>query len=153
MAMEELFVPNTNESQITSRFVARYVAKTAAREVIPAAIDYIMHKTGLSDSTGPNPATAGATSIRNETRQHYNRVQTLERLDDRLAKQLAVDRPRFEAMAGSLVLVSVAGTDAMIGPRVSGMGTPLLTSDPAIIGPPNDCYGTPGWYAGLGVVH
>ncbi len=128
-SMSVLFRDGTTESDIDySEFVKSYVADVSARWVIPVAIDYIMERTGLSDRIGPAPA--GNQNLRNESRQHYNRVDALNRIDALLATRIAVNTKDFAVVADVLLRPNTGGRS--FGIAVSSQGTGFLTADPDV---------------------
>lgn len=127
--LDRTFQPNTRESDITSEFVGGYVAMIATRRCIPAAINYHMEKTGLSDSIGQGIGGAGALDgLSSETRQHYDRVRSLQELDGMLRTSLREGYADFRVLAGSMVRGSSTAVDS--APGVSTFALPWISQSP-----------------------
>jgi hypothetical protein len=127
--LERLFTAGTTEADITSEFVAGYTAMVATRRVIPAAINYHMEKTGLSDTIGTGLGGAsGNPNLTPETRQHYDRVAELRNLDGMLREAIQQGQDDFQELATALLRRRTAVADS--GPALSTVATGMKTEDP-----------------------
>jgi hypothetical protein len=122
--MAYLFLPDVAETDLPDDFVRGYVGDAATRTAMPFCIDYYSTNTGLSDTLQPAPV--GNPIIRAATRQQYNRVDQLQKIDALLAARMTLTKQAFIAHAGDIV--QLAGSS--IGIHVSSYGDGMLTADP-----------------------
>lgn len=137
-ALVKLTQPGTVEADLTSDFARAYIADMACHYLIVQAIDYTAQRMSQSDSIGSAPGTSNAL-LQSQTRQFYDRIAALEKLDGMLLSRLAADLPTFAQQIGD-----DAGSNQPSGARVSVPG-PLLTEDPNRF--PRI---TPWWLLGVG---
>lgn len=135
-SLAKLTQAGTEESDITSEFARAYIADMACHYLIVQAIDYVAQRMSQSDSIGSAPGTQNAL-LQSQTRQFYDRIEALKTLDEMLLARLAADYPTFSDEIGS-----DAGSDALVGPRIS-TGR-IITDNP-------NCFPrlSPRWSVGL----
>lgn len=122
-AIVKLTTAGTTEADITSDFARAYIGDMACHYLIPQAIDYVMQRMSESDSIGTAPGTAHGL-VQAQTRQFYDRIAALEKLDEMLLGRLAADLGTFEGEVGG------TGEATFAGPRISTINQGLRTSDP-----------------------
>lgn len=124
ISVEQLLASGKTEDDVTSEFAKSFIADVASRRVIITLINYHMERTGRSDSVGP-PGRGNPLAL-NETRQSYDRIQTLKDLDAMLAARIAANMGLFQSIVGS----TVGGVPINRGPSISSWGQRLRTQNP-----------------------
>jgi hypothetical protein len=124
LSVEQLLASGKKEKDVTSEFAKAFIADVASRRIIITLINYHMERTGRSDSVGP-PGRGNPLAL-NETRQHYDRVQTLQQLDAMLAARIAANMGLFQSIIGTVV----GGAPTARGPMISSWGQRLRTQNP-----------------------
>lgn len=124
------------------RFVKGVVADMATRLVIEAAIDYYMVRTRTADSS----STTDVEGVGGDTSSNYDRVATLQQLDETLRQRIAEDMVQF---LQEIAPEEEQTTTLKIGPRVSSMNEKMRTQNPDSLrrlgAPPRERSWPVGW--------